>query len=174
MTTAEYEPSPWEPIAEHVQRYLDTGGEDGAEWEGAQTIILTTTGRKTGKLRRTPLIRVHDDASGDYLVIASLGGAPSHPVWYLNLQANPDVTIQDRAEVHELRPARRRSRRRPTCGPSRWRRGPATTTIRSRPSETSRSSSASRAELGQPGRQPLQHLAHRGHVVDPMGGDRRV
>lgn len=103
MTTAEYEPSPWEPIAEHVQRYLDTGGEDGAEWEGAQTIILTTTGRKTGKLRRTPLIRVHDDASGDYLVIASLGGAPSHPVWYLNLQANPDVTIQDRAEVHELR-----------------------------------------------------------------------
>ena len=101
VSTAEYEPSPWEPIAEHVQRYLATDGEDGAEWEGAETIILTTTGRKSGKLRRTPLMRVRD--GDNYLVVASLGGAPSHPVWYLNLQANPDVTVQDRAEVHELR-----------------------------------------------------------------------
>ena len=101
MSDTEYEPSPWEPIADHVERYLATDGEDGAVWEGAQTIILTTTGRKTGKLRRTPLIRVKD--GDDYLVIASLGGAPQHPVWYLNLVANPDVTIQDRAEVHELR-----------------------------------------------------------------------
>ena len=96
----DYEPSPWEPIAEHVQRYLDTDGEDGAEWEGAQVIILSTTGRKTGKVRRTPLIRVKD--GDNYLVVASMGGAPQHPVWYLNIEADPNVTVQDRAEVHEL------------------------------------------------------------------------
>lgn len=101
MSTPEYEPSPWEPISDHVERYLATDGEDGAEWESAQVIILSTVGRRSGKLRRTPLIRVkHGD---DYLVVASMGGAPSHPVWYLNLQANPDVTVQDRADVHELR-----------------------------------------------------------------------
>lgn len=101
MSDTDYEPSPWEPIADHVERYLATGGEDGAVWEGAPIIILTTTGRKTGKLRRTPLIRVKD--GDDYLVVASMGGAPTHPVWYLNMVANPDVTVQDRAEVHELR-----------------------------------------------------------------------
>ena len=101
MIDTEYEPSPWEPIAGHVERYLATNGEDGAIWENAPVIILTTTGRRSGKLRRTPLIRVKD--GDDYLVVASMGGAPTHPVWYLNLVANPAVTIQDRAEVHELR-----------------------------------------------------------------------
>jgi deazaflavin-dependent oxidoreductase (nitroreductase family) len=96
----EYEPSPWEPIAEHVERYLATDGADGFEWNGAECIILTTRGRRSGKLRRTPLIRVAD---GDrYLVVASMGGAPQHPQWYLNLTADPHVTIQDRADVHEL------------------------------------------------------------------------
>ena len=97
----EYEPSPWEPIAEHVERYLATDGAEGAEWEGAPAIILTTTGAKSGKLRRTPLIRVVD--GDNYLVVASMGGAPTSPNWYFNLVANPEVTIQDRAEVHELR-----------------------------------------------------------------------
>jgi len=101
MTDASYEPSPWEPIADHVERYLATDGADGAVWEGAPVIILTTTGAKTGKIRRTPLIRVRDGDS--YLVVASMGGAPSHPQWYLNLTVNPEVTVQDRAEVHELR-----------------------------------------------------------------------
>ena len=101
MTDVDYEPSPWQPIADHVERYLATDGADGFEWEGAEVIILTTTGRKTGKLRRTPLIRVHDGER--YAVVASLGGSPKHPVWYLNLVANPDVTLQDRGEVHELR-----------------------------------------------------------------------
>lgn len=101
MTDATYEPSPWEPIADHVERYLATNGDDGAVWEGAPVIILTTTGAKTGRIRRTPLIRVRDGDS--YLVVASMGGAPSHPQWYLNLTANPDVTVQDRADVHELR-----------------------------------------------------------------------
>jgi deazaflavin-dependent oxidoreductase (nitroreductase family) len=100
MTDASYEPSPWPPIAEHVERYLATDGEDGFGWEGGEVVILTTRGRKTGKLRRTPLIRVHDGKR--YAVVASLGGSPTHPVWYLNLVANPEVTLQDRAEVHEL------------------------------------------------------------------------
>ena len=100
MTAGGYEPSPWKPIADHVDRYLATDGADGFEWEGAQCVILTTTGRKTGSLRRTPLIRIRD---GDrYLLVASMGGAPRHPNWYLNLVDEPEVTIQDRGEQHRL------------------------------------------------------------------------
>jgi len=100
MTDPEYRPSPWRMIADHVERYLATDGADGFEWEGAQCVILTTIGRKTGSLRRSPVIRVRD---GDrYLVVGSMGGAPRHPSWYLNLVANPQITIQDRAEVHHL------------------------------------------------------------------------
>ena len=101
MSDTEYEPSPWEPVADHVERYLATDGDEGAVWEGAPCIILTTTGAKSGQLRRTPLIRVKD--GDNYLVIASMGGAPSSPNWYFNMVANPEVTVQDRADVHELR-----------------------------------------------------------------------
>jgi deazaflavin-dependent oxidoreductase (nitroreductase family) len=101
MSEAEYAPSPWEPIADHVERYLATDGQEGFEFEGAGSVILTTTGRKTGKLRRTPLIRVHDGER--YLVVASLGGAPKHPVWYLNLVADANVVLQDRGDVFELK-----------------------------------------------------------------------
>jgi F420H(2)-dependent quinone reductase len=98
---SDYEPSPWEPIAEHVERYLATDGEDGGVWMGAPCIILSTTGARSGKLRRTPLIRVRNGDS--YLVVASMGGAPQHPQWFHNVVAHPEVTIQDLAEVHELR-----------------------------------------------------------------------
>jgi deazaflavin-dependent oxidoreductase (nitroreductase family) len=100
MTEPTYAPSPWEPIADHVERYLATDGVDGAVWEGAPCIILTTTGAKSGQLRRTPLIRVRD--GDNYLVLASMGGAPTSPNWYFNMVANPEVTVQDRAEVHDL------------------------------------------------------------------------
>ena len=100
MSEPEYAPSPWEFVADHVERYLASDSEDGYEMEGAPCVILTTTGRRTGKVRRTPLIRVHD--GDNYLVVASLGGAPQHPVWYLNLLADPEVTLQDRGVVHEL------------------------------------------------------------------------
>ena len=100
MSDPDYAPSPYSPSADHVERYLATDGEDGFEFNGAECIILTTVGRKTGKVRRTPLIRVHDGKN--YLVVASQGGARKHPVWYLNLLANPEVTIQDRAEVYHL------------------------------------------------------------------------
>lgn len=87
-------PTSW--VAEHVKRYLDTGGESGHEWRGFPTLLLTTRGRKSGKLRRTALIYGRD---GDrYVVVASKGGAPKHPQWYLNLTAHPDVQIQVGAE----------------------------------------------------------------------------
>jgi deazaflavin-dependent oxidoreductase (nitroreductase family) len=77
---------------EHVDRYVATNGEEGHNWRGTQTLILTTTGRRSGQLRQLPLIYGHHD--DDYLVVASNGGAPQHPAWYLNLEANPDVEIQ--------------------------------------------------------------------------------
>ena len=101
VSTGGYEPSPWKPIADHVDRYLATDGADGFEWEGAECVILTTVGRKTGSLRRTPLIRIRDGRR--YLLVASMGGAPRHPNWYLNLVDNPEVIIQDRDEQHRLR-----------------------------------------------------------------------
>ena len=100
---ATYEPSPWEWVADQVEKYESSGGTDGLLLEGKPCVILTTTGRKTGKLRKSPLMRVEHD--GTYAVVASMGGAPKHPVWFLNLLENPDVTIQDGPEV---RPARAR------------------------------------------------------------------
>lgn len=97
----EYEPSPWGPVAEQVELYERTGGAEGDLLEGKPCVILTTKGRKSGRLRKSPLMRVAD---GDrYAVVASMGGAPKHPVWYLNLVANPDVRLQDGPTVHDLR-----------------------------------------------------------------------
>ena len=81
---------------EHVQRYRETDGEVGYLWNGVPTLLLTTTGRKTGQSRTTPLI--FDRDGDDYLVVASMGGAPSHPNWYLNLTAHADAEIQVRAD----------------------------------------------------------------------------
>jgi deazaflavin-dependent oxidoreductase (nitroreductase family) len=77
---------------EHVKRYLQTDGAEGHEWRGTTVLILTTIGRRSGEPRSTPLIyQRHGD---DYIVVASKGGAPEHPAWYLNLQAQPQVTVQ--------------------------------------------------------------------------------
>lgn len=77
---------------EHVQRYFETGGKEGHDWQGTTALILTTKGRKTGEERHAPLIyQRHGDA---YLVVASKGGAPEPPAWYLNLEAEPEVTVQ--------------------------------------------------------------------------------
>ena len=79
--------------AEHVRRYLETDGEVGYRWRnGAPILILTTTGRKSGEERLRPLIFGEED--GRYVVVASQGGAPSHPDWYLNLSADPNVHVQ--------------------------------------------------------------------------------
>jgi deazaflavin-dependent oxidoreductase (nitroreductase family) len=83
--------------AEHVQRYVETDGEEGYDWlNGATILILTTTGRRTGQQHSTPLIyRPYGDS---YLVVASKGGAPTPPAWFLNLQANPQVQVQIKGE----------------------------------------------------------------------------
>jgi len=97
----DYEPSPWDVVADQVRQYEETGGREGTTLEGKPCIILTSRGRKTGKLRKTPLMRVEHD--GVYAVVASLGGAPQHPVWYHNLVADPNVTLQDGPQVFDLR-----------------------------------------------------------------------
>jgi deazaflavin-dependent oxidoreductase (nitroreductase family) len=86
---------------EHVERYQETGGEHGHDWKGTQTLLLTTTGRKSGRKRTTPLIyQPYGDA---YLIVASKGGAPEPPEWYLNLQADPDVEVQIRDDKFPAR-----------------------------------------------------------------------
>jgi deazaflavin-dependent oxidoreductase (nitroreductase family) len=88
--------SPTRWVREHVQRYVQTNGESGHRWSGVNTLLLTTRGRKTGTLRRTALIYGRD---GDRLVVvASKGGHPKHPAWYLNLVAHPEVHLQVGAE----------------------------------------------------------------------------
>jgi deazaflavin-dependent oxidoreductase (nitroreductase family) len=77
---------------EHVQRYVETDGEVGHEWQGTNTLILTTTGRRSGAERRNALI--YGRHGKDYLVVASKGGADQAPAWYLNLEANPEVQVQ--------------------------------------------------------------------------------
>lgn len=86
---------------EHVARYQETDGEEGHEWQGTVTLLLTTTGRRTGKERTTPLIYQTD---GDrYIVVASKGGADDHPLWYKNLQANPEVKAQVKGDKFRAR-----------------------------------------------------------------------
>ena len=78
-----------------AERYEATNGEEANDLRGRPIIVLTSVGAKTGKLRKTPLMRVEHD--GAYAVVASQGGAPTHPVWYFNLKANPHVELQDGA-----------------------------------------------------------------------------
>jgi F420H(2)-dependent quinone reductase len=92
--TGEYEPNAFEFVRDQVDLYERSGGAEGNQNEGGgPVIILTSVGARTGKLRKTPLMRVEHD--GEYAVVASLGGAPKHPVWYYNLTANPHVELQD-------------------------------------------------------------------------------
>jgi F420H(2)-dependent quinone reductase len=99
MTEAEYAPSPWDWVSGQVEEYEKSGGKRANTLldTGMPIIVVTTKGNKSGLLRKTPLMRVEHD--GEYALVASMGGAPKHPVWYFNLKAAPDdVTIQDGAE----------------------------------------------------------------------------
>ena len=93
--TGEHEPSKARYARKQVERYEATNGEKGGDMKGRPVIVLTSVGAKSGKIRKTPLMRVEHD--GTYAVVASLGGAPEHPVWYFNLKANPHVELQDLA-----------------------------------------------------------------------------
>ena len=99
----EYIPRPSGWVAEHVELYQGSGGTDGLTVRdtGLPVIIVTNRGRKTGAIRKTPLMRAVDGNS--YILVASKGGAPKHPLWYHNLKAEPNVEIRDEAEVYSMR-----------------------------------------------------------------------
>ena len=106
--SGEYGPSPAQWVRDQVELYESSGGQQGNTLAdtGLPVVIVTTRGNKSGKVRKTPLMRVEHD--GEYALVASKGGAPQHPVWYYNLQADPKaVVIQDgpepfAVEVREL------------------------------------------------------------------------
>jgi deazaflavin-dependent oxidoreductase (nitroreductase family) len=91
--SGEYAPSPLDWSREQAEKFSESGGTEGADMKGMPIILLTTVGAKTGKLRKTPLMRVEHD--GEYAIVASLGGAPKNPVWYYNVVKNPRVELQD-------------------------------------------------------------------------------
>ncbi len=100
---SEYKPSPRPWVAQQVELYEGSGGTAGLTLRdtGLPVIIVTNRGRKTGAIRKTPLMRVADGKN--YILVASQGGAPKHPQWYHNLKANPAVEIRDKTEVHAMR-----------------------------------------------------------------------
>jgi deazaflavin-dependent oxidoreductase (nitroreductase family) len=81
---------------DHVRLYRETNGAEGYDWNGAPTLLLTTTGARSGEPRTAPLIFARD--GDDYLIVASVGGMPKHPAWYHNLRADPTAHIQVKAE----------------------------------------------------------------------------
>src|SRR5258707_12760762 len=97
--SGEYEPSPSDWVRDHADKIIETGDTTGMDMKGRPVILLTTIGAKTGKIRKTPLMRVEHD--GEYAVVASLGGAPKNPVWYYNIVANPRVELQDGTQTKD-------------------------------------------------------------------------
>lgn len=97
----EYEPSRNDRTREQVELYEATDGVEGGTLEGKPVIVLTFKGAKSGKIRKTPLMRI--EHNGTYAVVASNAGAPSHPFWYSNIVANPLVELQDGAVKREMR-----------------------------------------------------------------------
>src|SRR3712207_3046284 len=100
----EYEPSPYGWVRQQVEEYEASGGQRANTLRdtGLPIIIVTTRGNKSGKLRKTALMRVEHD--GEYALVASMGGAPNNPVWYFNLKADPEaVMIQDGPEPFDAR-----------------------------------------------------------------------
>jgi|SRR4051794_27700423 deazaflavin-dependent oxidoreductase (nitroreductase family) len=95
----EYAPSTSDWARKQAEQFEQSGGTDGITMRGMPIILLTTRGAKTGKLRKTPLMRVEHD--GEYAVVGSLGGAPKNPVWVYNIRSEPHVELQDGAEKHD-------------------------------------------------------------------------
>ena len=96
-----YIPSPTKWVADQVDLYERSGGSEGTTLRGLAVIIVTSQGRKTGAIRKTPLMKVVD--GDNYVLVASRGGAPTHPLWYYNLRANPNVEIRDGANLYSMR-----------------------------------------------------------------------
>ena len=89
----EYEPSPSRWVRDQVELYESSGGTKGTTMRGLPVIVITSRGARSGKVRKTPVMRVEHD--GKYAAVASQGGAPKHPVWYFNLVTHPQVEVQD-------------------------------------------------------------------------------
>lgn len=91
----EYEPSPTRWVRKQVELYESSGGTQGTTLQGSNmpVVVLTSRGARSGKLRKTPVMRVEHE--GRYAAVASLGGSPRHPVWYFNIKADPHVELQD-------------------------------------------------------------------------------
>ncbi|MFF2009495.1 nitroreductase family deazaflavin-dependent oxidoreductase [Streptomyces sp. NPDC058195] len=96
----EYEPSPQQWVRDQVELFEGSGGTEGTTMRDMPVIILTTRGARSGKIRKTPLMRVEHD--GTYAVVASQGGAPTHPFWYHNIVADPRVELQDGPERQDM------------------------------------------------------------------------
>jgi deazaflavin-dependent oxidoreductase (nitroreductase family) len=99
----EYEPSPWDWVRDQVATYERTGGREANTLldTGLPIVVVTTRGNKSGKIRKTALMRVEHD--GEYALVASMGGAPKHPVWYFNVKGDPSaVMIQDGPEPFDV------------------------------------------------------------------------
>lgn len=95
--TGEYEPSTSDWARENAELYMRSGGTQGTQMKGKPVVLLTTVGAKSGKLRKTPLMRV--EFGGEYAVVASLGGAPKNPVWFYNIGKHPRVELQDGTDI---------------------------------------------------------------------------
>ncbi len=98
----EYEPSPRQWVRDQVEQFESSGGTDGVTLSdtGLAVVVITNVGAKTGKVRKTPLMRVEHD--GSYAAVASQGGSPKHPLWYYNFVANPRVELQDGPKKVEM------------------------------------------------------------------------
>ena len=96
----EYEPSTSDWAREQAENIEASGGTEGNELNGMPVVLLTSVGRKSGKLRKSPLMRVENE--GKYAAVASLGGAPKNPVWYYNVVANPHVELRDGPVVTDM------------------------------------------------------------------------
>ena len=95
----EYEPSPEKWVRDQVATYEASGGTEGTTMRGVPVVVVTSVGAKSGKIRKNPLMRVEHE--GSYALVASKGGAPSHPTWYHNLVAHPRVEVQDGPDRRE-------------------------------------------------------------------------
>ena len=98
---SQYIPSPTKWVAEQVELYESSGGTQGTTLRGLPVVIVTNQGSKTGAIRKTPLMKATDGEN--YILVASKGGAPEHPLWVYNLRTNPDVEIRDGVNVHKMR-----------------------------------------------------------------------
>ncbi|EST38821.1 nitroreductase [Streptomycetaceae bacterium MP113-05] len=96
----EYEPSPAQWVRDQVELYESSGGTKGTTMKGLPVIVLTTRGAKSGKIRKTPLMKVEHE--GAYAAVASVGGAPDHPRWFHNIVADPRVELQDGAVLQDM------------------------------------------------------------------------